>query len=74
MSDEDSVANPPIKQVNKPADTAVNQQRMKSWNPILDPLWVIFSYIVLGVIFVPVGTEVINFESDVNLYQIAFVM
>lgn len=66
MSDEDSVANPPIKQVNKPADTAVNQQRMKSWNPILDPLWVIFSYIVLGVIFVPVGLKINSIADGVH--------
>ena len=56
MGDEDdSVVVSPDTLKNKPADTAVNQQRMKSWNPILDPLWVIGAYLILGAIFLPVG-------------------
>uniref|UniRef100_A0A7S2WPH8 Cell cycle control protein 50A n=1 Tax=Eucampia antarctica TaxID=49252 RepID=A0A7S2WPH8_9STRA len=66
MSDDESVANPPIKLVNKPNDTAINQQRMKSWNPILDPVWVICTYIILGIIFIPVGLKINSIADGVS--------
>jgi hypothetical protein len=72
MADDDSVANPPIKQVNQPSDTAVNQQRMKSWNPILDPLWVIVSYLALGVIFLPVGFKINSIADGVHEMSIKY--
>ena len=63
MGDEDdSVVVSPDTLKNKPADTAVNQQRMKSWNPILDPLWVIGAYLILGAIFLPVG-EIVKWST-----------
>ena len=56
MADEnDSEVVSPEKMTNKPSDTAINQQRMKSWNPILHPVWVIGAYLILGAIFLPVG-------------------
>ena len=39
----------------KPADTAIRQQRIKAWHPILDPLWVIITFLIMGGVFVPVG-------------------
>ena len=36
----------------RPRDTAIRQQRMKSWQPILDPYWVILAFAAIGVIFI----------------------
>lgn len=54
MSNEDQP--PPLsEQTKRPADTALLQQRVKAWYPILDPWWVIAGFAILGAIFVPVG-------------------
>jgi hypothetical protein len=38
-----------------PSDTAFTQQRIRSWQPLLDPKWVIAVYIIIGIVFIPVG-------------------
>ena len=43
-------------QLNRPGDTAFNQQRIPAWQPILDPVWVIIGLFYMGIIMVPVGT------------------
>mmetsp|Transcript_26104 Transcript_26104/g.38627 ORF Transcript_26104/g.38627 Transcript_26104/m.38627 type:complete len:376 (-) Transcript_26104:41-1168(-) len=40
-----------------PLDTAVRQQRMKAWTPILHPVWVILTLIAVGAAFVPLGLK-----------------
>lgn len=40
---------------NRPEDTAFRQQRLKAWQPILTPLWVILTFVVIGVCFIPIG-------------------
>lgn len=42
--------------LDRPADVALRQQRLKDWKPILDPKWVIGALAVLAAIFIPVGT------------------
>lgn len=39
----------------RPADVAFKQQRMKSWQPLLDPWWTILSFLLVGAVFLPVG-------------------
>eukprot|EP00978_Attheya_sp_CCMP212_P005395 scaffold12077_cov57-Attheya_sp.AAC.1 len=39
----------------RPRDTALRQQRMVAWHPILDPAWVICGFFILGAIMVPTG-------------------
>ena len=52
--DDDSVLD--IKeQYNRPSDIATQQQRVAAWHPILDPEWMIFSYLILAVILIPFG-------------------
>ena len=41
---------------NEPKDGALYQQRMKAWYPILHPVWVFVTLLVVGVVFIPVGT------------------
>ena len=39
----------------RPTDVALMQQRMKAWQPLLSPRWVIAAYLVIAVIFIPIG-------------------
>lgn len=39
----------------RPADVALKQQRMRSWQPLLDPKWVIACYLFIGIVFIPTG-------------------
>jgi len=43
-------------QTMRPRDSALHQQRIEAWHPILDPVWVIAALFYIGVIMVPVGT------------------
>lgn len=47
----------------KPDDTNFKQQRLKAWQPILTPWWVIGTFFFVGIIFLPVGVTLKN-ESD----------
>jgi hypothetical protein len=53
-ADDDSVLEL-AEQVNRPGDIDVQQQRIPAWHPILDPEWMIYSYLILAVIFIPLG-------------------
>lgn len=44
--------NPPQK---RPANTAFKQQKLKAWQPILTPVPVIATFIITGIIFIPLG-------------------
>ncbi len=45
----------PHSRSRRPPDVALLQQRMKSWQPLLDPKWVIATYFLIGIVFIPVG-------------------
>ena len=53
--DEDESVLPLEEQTQRPNDVAVQQQRIEAWSPILDPDWVIYSFLILALIFIPVG-------------------
>lgn len=42
-------------QTMRPSDVAIQQQRVQGWHPILDPEWIIYSFLALAVIMIPVG-------------------
>ena len=52
--EEESVLDP-SEQTQRPADVAVQQQRVEAWHPILDPEWMIYTFLILAVIMIPVG-------------------
>jgi hypothetical protein len=54
--DDDDSALDESEQTLRPADVAINQQRVQAWHPILDPVWVIVALFYLGIILIPVGT------------------
>jgi hypothetical protein len=43
-------------QTNRPNDSSVQQQHINAWHPILDPEWMIYSYLILAVVMIPLGT------------------
>lgn len=43
------------KTTKEPSDTALHQQRMLAWNPVLDPIGVAITFIAISAIFIPVG-------------------
>jgi hypothetical protein len=43
-------------QKNRPQDISVQQQRIQAWHPILDPEWMIYAFLILAIIMIPVGT------------------
>ena len=52
-------------QPNEPPDTALKQQRMKAWSPILHPVWVIATLLIIGSAFVPTGFELLRISDRV---------
>ena len=56
----------------EPPDKSIFQQRMKAWNPILDPVWVTFSLLVLGAAFIPVGLKLREYSDSVVEYSIMY--
>lgn len=52
--EEESVLDP-SEQTMRPLDVAVQQQRIQAWHPILDPEWMIYAFLALAVILIPVG-------------------
>jgi len=55
MNSTDDPEPPLEEQTRRPLDTALRQQRVKAWYPVLDPWWVIGAFVLFGAIFVPVG-------------------
>ncbi|KYQ88645.1 hypothetical protein DLAC_10819 [Tieghemostelium lacteum] len=49
----------------RPANTAFKQQRLKAWEPILTPGPVIISFIIIGIVFIPIGAVMITASKDV---------
>mmetsp|Transcript_21484 Transcript_21484/g.27082 ORF Transcript_21484/g.27082 Transcript_21484/m.27082 type:complete len:380 (-) Transcript_21484:17-1156(-) len=50
---------------NMPPDTALKQQRMKAWHPILDPVWTTTALLIVGAAFVPTGFELLKMSDRV---------
>jgi len=49
----------------KPEDSDFQQQRLKAWQPLLTPKWVIGTFIVIGLIFLPVGIGILYSSNQV---------
>eukprot|EP00741_Cyanophora_paradoxa_P008740 tig00000140_g8462.t1 len=49
----------------RPQNTAFKQQQLKAWQPILTPQWVISSFFIVGIVFVPIGIACLKASQDV---------
>lgn len=47
----------------RPEDTPFKQQKLKAWQPILTPRWVIGTFTLVGLIFIPIGI-ILHLESQ----------
>jgi len=57
---------------NKPQDTDFKQQRLKAWQPILTPKWVIGTFVVLALIFIPIGIAVLAASMGVQQVTVRY--
>lgn len=47
-------------------DTPFKQQKLKAWQPILTPNWVIGTFAVVGLIFIPIGIILLIESQNVS--------
>jgi len=52
-------------QSKRPANTAFKQQRLKAWQPILTPKPVILSFLIIGIVFIPIGIGIVISSNQV---------
>mmetsp|Transcript_23594 Transcript_23594/g.48843 ORF Transcript_23594/g.48843 Transcript_23594/m.48843 type:complete len:426 (-) Transcript_23594:259-1536(-) len=48
----------------RPDDVAIKQQRMKSWQPLLNPRYVVAAYFIIGIVFIPTGLVIRNKSNN----------
>jgi len=49
----------------RPSNTAFKQQRLKAWQPILTPKPVILSFLIIGIVFIPIGVGIVVSSNQV---------
>ncbi len=49
----------------RPSDSAFKQQKLKAWQPILTPKWVISCFTLVGAIFIPIGIAIMLASREV---------
>lgn len=49
----------------RPEDTNFKQQRLKAWQPLLTPAYVIATFFVIGIVFIPIGAVIYAASADV---------
>jgi hypothetical protein len=49
----------------RPAATAFKQQQLKAWQPILTPVPVIFTFLSVGIVFIPIGVVLLVASNSV---------
>ncbi|KAL9655737.1 hypothetical protein ABK040_004966 [Willaertia magna] len=57
-----------VKKSRKPRDLAFTQQRLPAWQPILSPPWVILTFVLITVVFIPIGAVILVTTQNVQEY------
>jgi hypothetical protein len=52
------------------ADSPFFQQRLKAWQPILTPKWVIISFCLVALVFIPVGIVLVAASNSVRAHPV----
>jgi len=52
-------------QSKKPVDSDFQQQRLRAWQPLLTPFWVILTFTLVGILFMILGAVCISASMDV---------
>ena len=58
------MAEPTEQKTQRPLDSAIRQQRMKGFAPILHPVWATAFLLFLGLIFIPTGSYLKRISND----------
>ena len=61
-----SITSSPPSRLASPPDSPFYQQRLKAWQPILTPGWVILVFILIGAPFVGIGIWLMDADSKVR--------
>jgi len=56
----------------RPAESAFKQQKLKAWQPILSPKWVISSFFGVGAVFIPIGIVILMASGQVLQHTIRY--
>jgi hypothetical protein len=56
----------------RPKDNAFQQQRLKAWQPLLTPYWVIGTFLTIGVVFCPLGAAILSASNGVFEQEIEY--
>jgi len=54
---------------DRPPDSDFHQQNLKAWQPLLTPGWVIATFFVIGIIFVPIGVVILQASNGVQEFS-----
>lgn len=58
--------------INKPDDSSFKQQRLPAWQPVLTPFRIIMVFLIIGLIFVPVGVYLRNASMDLKEMRVTY--
>jgi hypothetical protein len=50
---------------NRPNDSPFKQQKLRAWQPILTPNWVVGTFLCIAIVFIPVGVVLLGASDDV---------
>lgn len=54
------------------ADSDFQQQRLKAWQPLLTPRWVIGTFLLIGAIFIPIGIVIVVSSNRVTEIEVRY--
>lgn len=54
---------------DRPPDSDFHQQNLKAWQPLLTPPWVVATFFIIGIIFVPIGVVILKASEGVQEYS-----
>ena len=58
--------------VNVNLESKFKQQELDAWQPILTPTWVIVTFLVVAVVFIPVGFYLKGLSDDVKEFEVVY--
>jgi hypothetical protein len=66
IADEDEEVLDISDQTRRPNDGALKQQRIRAWNPYLDPWWFIGTLYLIAAVAIPVGRSMSRFTEPLH--------
>lgn len=56
----------------RPKDSAFRQQRLPAWQPVFDPKWVIATFLLVGIVFIPIGVAVLVTSNSISEVKVRY--